>query len=334
MGATSSQVRDRNEKRFQRNTLLKIEADINKLERSILKFKGLEENERFQDLQNHVQHIKSDLLRRSRRTHPELKNFHSKLIDRMDELLQLLVKTLNDNREQAASPKGLAAKLPTSPTESRKLEEIQETEEPVEEPAVNPEVKEKKQTVELKLIKVVNGTDEVERAQIREKKASVIKVGGVPVMPGEVMSTIAKQSNLISRRYSQRYSVHNDENHLKQINDIIEKLQAVEMDIYNFVGPKGGKRYEDIKNQLNLYLIDLNGMQVKDEDLEQLKRAKDYVGSCLNFLDQQATAQNRDDSLENYENEVFASLRNSDDVAANGSVPQDNLNSFAKVTTV
>lgn len=76
-----------------------------------------------------------------------------------------------------------------------------------------------------------------------------------------------------------------------RINTIIDQLRQVEQDISDFVGQKNGKQYNKIRDLLNQYLVELSTISpVDDVALEQLVVCRNYIGSCLSFLDEKASA--------------------------------------------
>lgn len=129
-----------------------------------------------------------------------------------------------------------------------------------------------------------------------EKRKSILKVG-VPVLPGAVMSAFTFNTNKTTQQYNGTATPASPvvprtvQDVTTRINTIIDHLRGIEENISDFVGQKNGKQYNKIRDLLNQYLVELSTISpVDDVALEQLVVCRNYIGSCLSFLDEKASS--------------------------------------------
>lgn len=122
-------------------------------------------------------------------------------------------------------------------------------------------------------------------------------------MPGAIMNEMSAQS---LRANKQSYASPKSADAIfARIKDMVANLRDVELEISAFVGSKNGKQYNKIRETLNVYLVELNGMTHADQDvIDQIKICRNYIVSCLNFLDEKATNAARPESFTS-DDEVF-----------------------------
>lgn len=205
-------------------------------------------------------------------------------------------------------------------SKGKKLEEVKEEaseDEVTEEPDTGEDVyneskkledsTEKRKTVELKFVQIFppgeQPPDQSQNGTLKkvvspeEKRKSILKVGGVAVMPGAMMNEIATKSKKVSVHYNYQSKENLLEDPGARINEIIENLQVIECQIADFVGRKYGTQYNRIRDKLNGYLAELTQFATSDEFLiEQIKLCKNYVGNNMSFLDERATVDSKYDS--------------------------------------
>ncbi|KAJ8972020.1 hypothetical protein NQ314_000402 [Rhamnusium bicolor] len=299
-------------RRSQRRSIHSIKAKVDKVFPDIKKFKGVEEDVNYNSLHAEIEHIKNELLRKAKDLQPQLKNIYDDTLIRIEEAFKALEDKLKENQEKALRKEKENQEKSEKKKDKKKKEEnnigsenndveVQEIQdEPNKEVEDLVQTTDKRKTVELKFVQVIPD-EKVTEADIHnennnriikspeEKRKSILKVG-IPVMTGAMMNEISAKSVSISRQYdNETYSESDSETIIAKVNDIIEHLQAIEYQIADFVGKKHGTQYSRIRDQLNHYLIALNRFNTSDDyTVEQIKICKNYVGSCLNFLDEKA----------------------------------------------
>lgn len=317
MGLSSSTPLERRNtvaRRSQRRTIHNIKSKVDRIAQEVKKFKGIEEDSNFQILMSEINHLKVELMRKSKDLQPQVRNIHQVTLNKIEECVQTLENKLLENQEK------FRKKEEVNEEKARKKEQknkdkshensdmsydvtvIEENDE-AEELAASTE---KRKTLEVKFVQIIPpGENEPPENQGRssrivspeEKRKSILKVG-VPVMPGAMMNEISSKSKKISSHYNHIDSVvKTEEDILARVNEIVNNLQAIECQIADFVGRKNGTQYNRIRDHLNEYLIELNQVNTADNFInEQIKLCKNYIGSNMNFLDEKVINDERYDS--------------------------------------
>lgn len=328
MGAATSKSplerRNTVARRSQRRTLHNLKPKIDTVLKHIKKFKGITEDANYMALRNEIEYLKNDLTRRGKDLQPQVRNLYENIYKNVSEAEDALQTKLEENRakhekkESKQKENGEASIVDHFEIKSDITSNIDDNETVVD---VHTEQKEgedlensqdKRKTVELKFVKVIpeedtpKATKEVRIISPAETRKSILKVG-VPVMPGAVMNEFAAQTSRINRQYHVTDSAapRTVQDVLSRINTIVEELRDIETEINDFVGRKHGKQYNRMRDNLNRYLIELNTLNPADEfAVEQIKICRNYVGSCLTFLDERSTDDMRNESF-NGEDDVF-----------------------------
>lgn len=334
MGAATSKSplerRNTVARRSQRRTLHNLKPKIDSVLKEIKKFKGVTEDTNYIALKNEIEYLKNDLTRRGKDLQPQVRNLYENIYKKICEAEEAIQNKLEENRakqekkENKQKDNGEAAHSVVDHYDIRSdvTSNVDENETVVEIHAEQEEAKlensdDKRKTVELKFVKVIpeedspKATKEVQFASPAEKRKSILK-HGIPVMPGAVMNEFAAHSSRLTRQY------HVDDappptsvqDVLSRINTIVESLRQIELEINEFVGKKHGKQFNKIRDDLNKYLIELNNINPSDEyAADQVKICRNYVSSCLTFLDERATDNIRPESFTS-DDEVFNNNNN------------------------
>lgn len=332
MGAVTSKSplerRNTVARRSQRRTLHNLKPKIDGVLKEIKKFKGVTEDTNYVALKNEIEYLKNDLTRRGKDLQPQVRTIYENIYKKISEAEDALQNKLEENRtklekkENKQKENGGTAQsvvdhydvksdITSNVDDSETVVQIH-TEQQEEQALENSE--DRRKTVELKFVKVVPEEDspkpskEVRIVSPVEKRKSILKAGGVPVMPGAMMNELAAQSSRINRQYhagaDETPAPVTVQDVLYRINSIVESLRQLELEINDFVGRKHGKQYNRLRDGLNRYLIELNNLNPSDEyALDQVRICRNYVGSCLTFLDERSTDDARSDSVG--DDEVF-----------------------------
>ncbi|XP_018573799.1 nucleoporin GLE1 [Anoplophora glabripennis] len=298
-------------RRSQRRTIHTIKARVDKLFPSIKRFRGVNNDEDYQALHTEIDHLRIELIKKSRDLQPQIRAIYDSTLKRIDEAFVALEDKLKENQEKAIKKEREREEKAEKKKEKQKNKEGEEVTsenndvivEEVEEEAANEADNlagstEKRHTVELKFVHVVPG--EITQADIHsnnnnvvkspeEKRKSILK-HGVAVMPGAMMNELAaRSSNTVSIQEPQVQIERDSEKINARINEIIETLQSTEYQIADFVGKKHGTQYNRIKDKLSQNMTTLNSFSPSDDyTIEQVKICKNYIVSCLNFLEEKA----------------------------------------------
>ncbi|XP_050299629.1 uncharacterized protein LOC126738368 [Anthonomus grandis grandis] len=309
-------------RRSQRRTLHNLKPKVETLHKNIKKFKGTSEDVNYVALQNEIEYFKNDLVRRAKDLQPQVRNLYENVYKRTCEAEEALKNKLAENKEKQEKKDskqkddGATSIVSNSEVLSDVNNEIdtvvdvhtegnQEAQEE-EPPAENNHFK---KVVELNIIKFASEEDvskspkEVRVISPMEKRKSILKVG-VPVMPNVIMNELAAQTNRIAhQQIAPQQKTLQDV--LDRINVIVECLRQIELEINEFIGKKGGKQYNKIKDGLNKYLAEVTGLSpVDDYVIDQINVCKNYISSCLSFLEERATGDVRPESFTS-DDEVF-----------------------------
>lgn len=295
-------------RRTQRRTIHTIKARVDKVFPNIKRFKGVNNDEDYQALHSEIEHLRIELIKKSRELQPQIRHIYDSTLKRIEEAFAALEDKLKENQEKAIKKEREREEKEEKKKEKKKNKDEEVTSEnndveveEVEDEATNEadnlaESTEKRQTVELKFVHVIPG--EVTQADIHSNNNNVVKTAeekrksilkhGVAVMPGAMMNEIAaRTSNTVT--IQEPHVEHNSEKINARINEIIETLQSTEYQIADFVGKKHGTQYNRIKDKLNQNMTTLNSFSPSDDyTIEQVKICMNYVISCLNFLEEKA----------------------------------------------
>lgn len=320
IGVSKSPLERRNTvaRRSQRRTIHNIKSKVDRVAQDIKKFKGIEEDVNYESLMSELDHLKVELLRKSKDLQPQVTNIYQVTLSKIEESVQTLNNKLLENQdkfrkkgnsEQDKARQKHEKNKEKEPDDTENIQNdndiiITEEENEAHEIAASTE---RRKTLEVKFVKIVPPDEDVQPPENQgvtskmvspeDKRKSILKVG-VPVMPGAMMNEISSKSKKISSHYNHTESTErSDEDILLRVNEMISNLQAIECQIADFVGRKNGTQYHRIRDQLNEYLIELNRINIVDEYInEQVKLCKNYVGSNMNFLDEKAINDKRYDS--------------------------------------
>ncbi|ENN75977.1 hypothetical protein HUJ04_007431 [Dendroctonus ponderosae] len=307
-------------RRSQRRTLYNLKPKIDRLNKDIKKFKGITEDVTYVSIKNEIEYYKNDLARKGKDLQPQVRTVYEDIYKRINEAEAALQSKLEDNREkqekkdakQKENGGTAQSEIDSGEVLSEVNSNLEDAETVVQVHTDHENTDTQRKTVEIKLIKVVSdeaepkSPKEVRIISPAEKRKSILKVG-VPVMPGAIMNEMSAQS---LRSNKQNYELRSASPKsadaiFSRIKDIVENLRNVELEINDFIGTKNGKQYNKIRETLNMYLVELNGITHADQDvIDQIKVCRNYIVSCLNFLDEKATNSGRPESFTS-DDEVF-----------------------------
>nr|XP_023028300.1 uncharacterized protein LOC111516362 [Leptinotarsa decemlineata] len=344
-------------RRSQRRTIHGLKSKVDKVIQDIKRFRETEEHEKYAELMQELNQIRNNLEKRKNDLQPQVRNIYQTTWNKLEEAYQALDDKVFENHEKARmkeseqhekqKQKESKSKKKKSGTKFEEEDDIEITEDQednsYEEYGVNEfnekyeeheksqlaNSSEKRQTVELKFVQVIPETtveadvhSEVSSPKMKsaeEKRKSILKMG-VPVLPGVVMPN--KKISIVSPEDAPHPSNGNS-TLLDRITDINEQLEAIEYQIADFVGKKNGTQYNRIKNTLTSYYHEISDMKTNDSfNLDQIRLCKNYIGSCLNFLDEKSVdvievveekkgAQTEDIANEDtHQDDVFLSVQN------------------------
>ncbi|XP_060522465.1 uncharacterized protein LOC132699646 [Cylas formicarius] len=303
-------------RRSQRRTIHNMKPKIDNVYKDIKKFKGAARDANYIALHNEIEYLKNELTRRGQDLQPQVRNLYENVYKRICEAQEALEQKLQENTEKIEKKqkgKEENAHLETVPEEnSSEIQQDQPDAAEAEEERLE-NSQEKRKTVELKFVKVVPDEDvpnAPKPANVRspeEKRKSILKVG-VPVMPGAMLKELTAHTNRITKFYDDTVAAElTPQQIMIKINEIVEDLQQIELEISQFVGKKHGKQYNKIRNALNKYLVEVNRLESTDEYAsEQQKICRNYVSSCMSFLEERAT----DSGFIEGDDDVFSSNNN------------------------
>lgn len=334
MGITSSKShlerRNTVARRSQRRSVHNVKSKVERVLQDVKKFKSIEEDVNFNALMSEIDHLRIELMRKSKDLQPQVRNIYDVTLGKVDECEQALRKKLEENQEKYRK-KEEAEQEKAKKKEEKKKEKDPETIEDnndivtiqEENEALDlAENLEKRKTLEVKFVQIIppreedEETDQGRNSRVvspEEKRKSILKVG-VPVMPNAMLNEISAKSKKISTRYSHQDLLEtvekSDEDLVTRVNDIVNHLQTIEIQISDFVGKKNGTQYNRIRDQLNDYLIELNQMNSIDEYVaDQVKLCKNFIGSNLSFLEEKAVMAEYDNRYDSND-DVFLSDNN------------------------
>ncbi|KAJ8986123.1 hypothetical protein NQ317_005593 [Molorchus minor] len=357
MGAVTSKSplerRNTVARRSQRRSIYSTKSKIDKLFSDIKRFKGIEEDEHYQAVRNELTHFKNDLLRKSKELQPQLRNLQDTTLKRIDEGLAALEERLKENqektrrKEQENEEKARKKELENQEKAEKKKKdkkktddsdvvsenndvEIKEIEEGADEATNLEQSTEKRKTVELKFVQIV--PDEVVQVDVHEnnnnakspeeKRKSILKLG-VPVMPGAILNRMSSKFASFTKQKEVTISENDNDKIIAKVNEIVESLQAVEYQIADFVGKRHGTQYNRIRDRLTKHADELKRFNTTDDyALEQINICKNYVESCVSFLNEKSI----DDTLQ--DDVFFPSNANSHSINSPKSIspaPGNNL---------
>ncbi|KAG5885225.1 hypothetical protein JTB14_002653 [Gonioctena quinquepunctata] len=335
-------------KRSQRRTIHMLTNRIERTIQNIKKFRGTDVDEDYRLLKQEIGQINNELLKKTRDLQPQVRNVHqitcSKIQEAFDALEEKVKENIEKNRkkEEEAQEKQKQKEEKSKKNKEKQYDESDEVSQIMEDGVHEQHIEseklahstEKRQTVELKFIKVEaedetevdvhskNSTPLVKSPE--EKRKSILKMG-VPVMPGAMLSEMTKKLQIASPQEEPNITNGNFQNILGRISDVIEELEAIEYQIADFVGKRNGTQYNRIKDKLGSFHNKVSRLHSNDDyTSDQIKVCKNYIMSCLNFLDEKAVDEKgvvegqklveNDTVVEKYNNDVFLPESNNNDV--------------------
>lgn len=331
-------------RRSQRRAIHNIRAKVERVSQDIKQFKATDEDDNFNALLSELEHLKFELIKKSKDLQPQVRKIFEITLSKIEDSALALENRIIENREKLRK-KGEAdlekIRREEEENEEKNHYETDETndiiikeENEAEKIAASSE---KRKTLEVKFVQIIPPGGEIEHpgksskvVSPEDKRKSILKVGGVPVMPGAMMNEISSKSKRISEHYHKNDEIEKtDDDHVTRVNEIINKLQDIECQIADFIGRKYGTQYHRIRDQLNEYLIELNQMSTNDEFVtEQVKLCKNYVGSNINFLDERAVTDSRYESNE----DVFLHYKTNDPLSSKEA--QEKFQRLTKTTAI
>ncbi|KAJ8923157.1 hypothetical protein NQ315_001711 [Exocentrus adspersus] len=291
-------------RRSQRRSITNVKARVDKVFPSIKRFKSVNKDETYHTIHTEIEHLQNELMRKARDLQPQVRNLYDNTLKKLDAAFIALDDKLKENQEKSARKQKEQEEKAEKKKKNKNQDvasenndgdvEIQEVEE--EQEATNlEESTDKRKTVELKFVQII--PDEVIQADVHnnnvakspeEKRKSILK-HGVAVMPGAMMNEMASKPRTVSIQQHQDNKVEDNEKINTKINEIIENLQATEYQIADFIGKRNGTQHNRIRDKLLGYMDVLDGFSPSDDyTVEQINICKNYVTSCLNFLEEKA----------------------------------------------
>ncbi|RZC33199.1 hypothetical protein BDFB_002301 [Asbolus verrucosus] len=263
-------------RRSQRKSIHGIKGKTDKLAKAIRKFKGTEENLEYVELKARIEGVERELKSSEKNLQPQLRTIHKDALKRTENCYKLLEDKLRENREKAFEKEPNKEK--TEDNDDVFIEEVKDEE--------AGETEDKRRTVELKLVQV-----ELNESPQVNKRASIVKMGGVPVMPGSIMEDMHRRTADLEARVEDK------------IARIRQEVANLELEISQFIGRKNGRYYNKIKEQLVGYSEELKNILPMDEAImEQLKLCRNYIASCLSFLEEKGVGDDGVDEMDELPN--------------------------------
>ncbi|XP_030754357.1 uncharacterized protein LOC115881115 [Sitophilus oryzae] len=309
MGAlqTKSPLERRNTiaRRSQRRTLHNLKPKVDSIYKEIKKFKGINEDTHYNAITQEIEVLKNELNRRSRDLQPQVRNLYENIYKRISEAETALKEKLEENKvknekknqqkqneqqNQDATTLNNASEVMSSVGPDETVAEIHQN---LANSDITTSEDDKRKTVQLTVVQVASEADSnVSKKGVIspiEKRKSILKAGGVAVMPGAVMNELT-HSNRLTRFFDESDDEPDPaQSNGDKIKSIVQHLGEIEAEIAEFVGRKNGVKYNGIKSNLDRRLAELGEIRNADEyEADQLGRAKDYITSCLRFLDEKA----------------------------------------------
>lgn len=348
-------------RRSQRRSISNSKAKVDKIFQEIKKFKGTEENDTYNSILSELDRVRNDLKRKARELQPQVRGIYETTLKRIDEAAEALPDKLIENQdrarkkqeEQEEKARQKQEKEAESKKKKKKKKEESDDEDEVKsiENEENQEERleaeetdnlaantDKRHTVELKFVQIIPPEESLQEednmpkklVSPEEKRKSILKVGGVAVMPGAMMNEISTKSKKVSVHYHQsKENIFEDP--AARLNEIIENLQALECQIADFVGRKHGTQFNRIRDKLNGYLAELTTFSTNDEFLlEQIKLCRNYVSSCMTFLEEKAIDDRKYDSRD----DVFLPDVKNNNFAVNPIEVEEKLHRLTKTTAI
>lgn len=264
-------------RRSQRKSIHSIKSKTGAIMKNIKKFKGVEEDSVYIEIKATIENLERDLKSKERGLQPQIINIYKDTLKKVDECSQYLEIKLKENQAKAVNePK--PEDQTNSSNDNAAVEEVDESQfrdSLMENEAHNLEQQDKRKTVQLNLVQI-----EPDQVNKSDKRLSVIKMGGVAVMPGTMMDEMHHKM-LDSDHHRQTEA---------QIAKVRKDIENVELEISQFVGGKDGKHYNRIRAQLTGYFNELHELNTNNDEAlqEQVKLCVVYIKSCLSFLDEKA----------------------------------------------
>lgn len=329
-------------RRSQRRVIHNIKAKVERVYQDIKKFKGTEEDDDFNALISELDHLKTELMKKSKDLQPQVQNICEITFSKIDNAVLTLENKLLENREKSKKKEIADEEKTRKKKEKNHIDQqttndftITEEQNEVDELAASSE---KRKTLEVKFVQIFSPGEKRELSENHvttskvvspeDKRKSILKVGGVPVMPTAMANELSSRSKKISDHSSKNENVQTPDN-LTRVNEIINTLQNIECQIADFVGRKYGSQYQRIRDQLNEYLSELNEITTNDEYVnEQVKLCQNYVISNLNFLDDKAVSDYHYKSTD----DVF--LQNNNNVPLSPKEAEEKYQKLTKITAI
>lgn len=323
----SSSVGDRrtnNLRRSQRKSLTGACSNIDKVIKSLQKnYKGTEDSEEYKNMKIRIIQIEKYVQNKMLEPQPQFKTLHDITQQKIKTAYELLESKTLENT-QGDKSKGLILNgngmKPPSPDTIAKLRTQEEVHESVEKDAipVQSPTENKRNSLLLRMSKFTlpkreskSSTSEPEVQEVTVEihktpettRKSIMKYG-VPVLPSSPPKSPPKLVSFNTPDHFEDTLLK----HEKRLKIIKQDVANLEIRISEFIGKKDGKHYNNLKVSLDQLDDELDSFK-EEELLDQVDMCKNYIRSCLNFLESKALEDEVDDDIfTNYtDSKIFGS---------------------------
>ncbi|CAH0563967.1 unnamed protein product [Brassicogethes aeneus] len=298
MGGSSSKSqlkRNNTLRRTQRKSLYKVGDKIEALKKNVNKFKGVEEDDAYEDLHRALHQIRREYARRGRDLQNELHSTYKNIGKIIDEVELVLNNKIELNRDEIANkPRRRKSRVREEDVTSQINTVVSggyTTDEELEAEQLKKATK-KRNTVELKVVRVVPDKEilsSVFSSPDSQRRKSILKMGGVNVTPNAMKNELEKRKSVnIVLEKDLEYQDNKSINEQEQLDNLIEKLRNIELNINKFNDTQNSHEYRKLRDHLMICQSDLHELELNEEGYTKWNDAKNYCTSCINFLEQRA----------------------------------------------
>ncbi|XP_044759738.1 uncharacterized protein LOC123317328 [Coccinella septempunctata] len=318
MGSSmSSSVGDRRAnalRRSQRKSLTGACSNIDKVLKALKTYKGTEDSEEYKNMKIRIIQIEKNLQNKLTEPQQQFRTLHDITQQKIKTAFETLEnKTAENTRSRGIVLNGNGMK-PPSPNTRKTIEELRTQEQSDKPTAQSPTNENKRNSLLLRMSKFTlpkreskSSTSECEVQEVTVEvhkspeatRKSIMKYG-VPVLPSPPHNSPPKLVSFNTPDHFEDTLLR----HERRLKIIKQDIANLEIRISEFIGKKDGKHYNNLKLSLEQLGQELEGMH-EEELLDQVDMCKNYVKSCLNFLESKALDE------EDVDDEIFTNYTDS-----------------------
>lgn len=244
------------ERRTQRRVLINAKIRLEKTEKELKKFSGVANDESYNEIKGNLMALRKELHKKSASMQQKNKQACVDLQKRVIANLKNLEEKAKENQEnETLKRENKTEEQGSKEVVKHRTSAIIERQDSDATDASRP-VSEIRHTAEIRVLQI---TPQERPVSESDRRTSVLRFKD----PNEVAA--------------------------KQIEEIKQEVEGIELKISEFIGRRNGTHYNRLKSKLIENMKRLREISVDDEYLvEQINLCLRYVGSCLNFLDEKA----------------------------------------------